>query len=138
ADGGVAVNGSLVGAPKVIIATGTRPGVPAIPGIESIDYLTSTTALDLKGLPKSLIVVGGGFVGAELAQIFARAGVAVTIVCRSRLLPAAEPEISKALATYFALEGITVLGGVAYQRCRKTDDGVELSVRKGDRPEVLV
>ncbi len=137
ADGGITVNGSLVCAPKVIIATGTRPGVPAIPGIESIDYLTSTTALDLKDLPKSLIVVGGGFVGVELAQIFARAGVKVTIVCRSHLLPAAEPEISEALATYFEQEGITVLGGVAYERCRKTDEGIELSVRKEDQPEVL-
>jgi mercuric reductase len=137
ADGGVAVNESLVRAPKVIIATGTRPGVPAIPGIESIDYLTSTTALDLKDLPKSLIVVGGGFVGVELAQVFARAGVKVTLVCRSHLLPAAEPEISEALATYFEQEGITVLGGVTYERCRKTDEGIELAARKGGRPEVL-
>ena len=137
ADGGVAVNGSLIRAQKVIIATGTRPGVPTIPGIESIEYLTSTTALDLKGLPKSLIVVGGGFVGVELAQVFARAGVKVTIVCRSRLLPTAEPEISEALGVYFEQEGITVVGGVTYERCRKTDEGIELSIRKGDRPEVL-
>jgi mercuric reductase len=137
ADGGVAVNGSLIRAQKVIIATGTRPGVPTIPGIESIEYLTSTTALDLKGLPKSLIVVGGGFVGVELAQVFARAGVKVTVVYRSRLLPTAEPEISEALGVYFEQEGITVLGGVTYERCRKTDEGIELSIRKGDRPEVL-
>jgi mercuric reductase len=136
-EGGVAVNGSLVRAQKVIIATGARPAVPPIPGIESIDYLTSTTALDLKDLPKSLIVVGGGFVGVELAQVFARAGVKVTIVCRSRLLPAAEPEISAALTSYFEREGITVLGGVAYERCGKTDAGIALSIRKDGRTEVL-
>jgi len=85
--GGIAVNGELVHAPKVIIATGARPAVPAIPGIEDVDYLTSTSALDLKQLPRSLLVVGGGYVGAELAQAFARTGVNVTIVCRSRLLP---------------------------------------------------
>ncbi|WBT37770.1 mercury(II) reductase [Hyphomicrobium sp. DMF-1] len=136
-EGGVAVNGSLIRAPKVIIATGTRPGVPAIPGIDSIDYLTSTTALDLKDLPKSLIVVGGGFVGVELAQVFARAGVKVTIVCRSRLLPTAEPEISEALGVYFEQEGITVVGGVTYERCRKTDEGIELSIRKGNRSEII-
>jgi mercuric reductase len=128
ADGGVSVNGALVRAPKVIIATGTRPGVPPIPGIESVDCLTSTTALELKILPKSLIVVGGGFVGVELAQVFARAGVKVTIVFRSRLLPAAEPEVSEALAGYFEQEGITVLGGVAYRSCRNTDRGVMLCV----------
>lgn len=138
ADSGVAVNGSLVRAPKVIIATGTRPGVPAIPGIENVDYLTSTTALDLKDLPKSLIVVGAGFVGVELAQVFSRAGVKVTIVCRSHLLPAAEPEISAALSVYFEQEGITVVGGVAYERCRKADAGIDLTIRKGDRHEVLV
>jgi len=136
-DDGVVVNGSLIKTPKVIIATGARPAVPAIPGIESIDYLTSTTALDLKALPKSLIVCGGGFVGAELAQTFARAGVAVTIVFRSRLLPSAEPEISEALSTYFGQEGINVVGGVAYERVRVADAGVELAIRRGDQSEVL-
>ena len=137
ADGGVAVNGTLAKAPKVIITTGARPAVPPIPGIEKIEYLTSTTALDLKTLPRSLLIVGGGFVGAELAQVFTRADVKVTIACRSRLLPAAEPEIAAALSEYFAQEGITLNCGVAYEFCRKTDDGVELCVRREGRQEVL-
>jgi mercuric reductase len=137
ADGGVAVNGALIKVPKVIIATGARPTVPPIPGIETIDYLTSTSALDLKILPKSLLVVGGGFVGAELAQVFARAGVKVTIVCRSRLLPAAEPEIGEALSRYFEQEGITLNCGVAYEFCKKTDKGIELCVRHEGRRDVL-
>ena len=136
-EGGVAVNGSLVKAPKIIIATGARPAVPAIPGIEKVDYLTSTTALDLEVLPKSLLVVGGGFVGGELAQMFARAGVKVTIVCRSRLLPAAEPEIGVALARYFGQEGIILTCGAAYEFCKKTDDGVQLGVRQDGRTQVL-
>jgi mercuric reductase len=138
ADGGVAVNGTLVKTPKVIITTGARPAVPPIRGIETIDYLTSTSALDLKTLPKNLLVVGGGFVGAELAQVFARAGVKVTIVCRSRLLPAAEPEIGEALSRYFRQEGITLNCGVAYEFCEKTDQGVELYVRQAERKEILV
>lgn len=137
ADGGVTVNGALVRTPKVIIATGARPSVPPIPGIENVDYLTSTTALDLKALPKSLIVVGGGFVGAELTQVFARAGVKVTIVCRSRLLPAAEPEIGEALASYFRQEGIALNRGVAYEFCKATAEGVELCVRENDRRVTL-
>jgi mercuric reductase len=137
ADGGVAVNGALVKAPKVIITTGARPGVPPIPGLDAIDYLTSTSALDLKELPKTLLVVGGGFIGAELAQMFARAGVKVTVVCRSRLLPTAEPEIGEALSRYFRAEGIVLSCGVAYEFCRKTDRGVELCVRHADRQEVL-
>jgi mercuric reductase len=137
ADGGVAVNGSLVKAPKVIITTGARPAVPPIPGIETIDFLTSTSALDLKTLPKSLLVVGGGFVGAELAQVFARAGVKVTIVCRSRLLPAAEPEIGEALSRYLRDEGITLNCGVAYEFCKKTEKGVDLYVDRDGRQQVL-
>jgi mercuric reductase len=136
-DGGILVDGSLVKAPKVIIATGTRPAVPPIPGIETIDYLTSASALDLKTLPKSLLVVGGGFVGAELAQVFARAGVKVTIVCRSRLLPAAEPEVGDALSRFFQQEGITFKCGVAYEFCPKTDKGVALCVRQDGRKQVL-
>ena len=137
ADGGVAVNGALVKSPKVIITTGARPAVPPIPGIDKIDCLTSTSALDLKALPRSLLVVGGGFVGAELSQMLARAGVAVTIVCRSRLLPAAEPEIAEALSRYFENEGIRLNYGVAYEFCRKTDQGIELCVRREGRREIL-
>ena len=99
--GGVAINGSVIDADKIIIATGSRPAIPTIPGIEDVPCLTSTTALELEALPKSLIVIGGGYIGCELAQMFARAGVEVTVVCRSRLLPDAEPEISEALVGFF-------------------------------------
>lgn len=136
-DGGVAVNGSLITAPKVIITTGARPSVPPIKGIDGIDYLTSASALNLKTLPRSLIVVGGGFVGAELAQMFVRAEVSVTIVCRSRLLPAAEPEIGGTLSRIFREEGIALNCGVAYEFCRITTRGVELCVRQDGRQRVL-
>jgi mercuric reductase len=81
--------------------------------------------------------VGGGDVGAELAQGFARAGVEVTIVCRRRLLPAAEPEIGEALSRYFRQEGITLNCGVAYQFCERTDTGVALCVRQDGKDEIL-
>lgn len=129
-DGGVEVDGARIAAGKIIIATGARPAVPAIPGIETVPYLTSTTALDLEELPRSLLVIGGGYIGAELAQMFARAGVRVTLVCRSRLLPEAEPEIGAALAGYFGDEGITVVSGIAYRAIRKTDGGVSLTVTR--------
>lgn len=84
----------------MIIATGAVAAVPAIPGIETIPYLTSTTALELELLPKSLLVIGGGYIGCELGQMFARAGVKVTIATRRRLLPEVKPEISYALTQY--------------------------------------
>lgn len=126
--GGVEVNGARILADKIIIATGARPAIPAIPGIGSVPYLTSATALDLKDLPRSLLVIGAGYVGAELAQMFARAGVKVTMVCRSRLLSEAEPEINAALTGYFGDEGISVRSGITYRAIRKTENGVALSV----------
>jgi mercury(II) reductase len=136
-DGGVEVDGNRISAGKIIIATGARPAVPAIPGIETIPYLTSTTALDLEELPRSLLVIGGGYIGAELAQMFARAGVKVTLVCRSRLLPEAEPEIGAALTRYFEEEGITVVCGVAYRRIQKTESGVALTLACDGRNSVI-
>ena len=136
-DGGVEVNGELVKTGKVIITTGARAAIPAIPGIDSVPYLTSTTALELEELPQSMIVVGGGYIGAELAQTFARAGVRVTIVFRSRLLPQAEPEIGTALTSYFEAEGIAVTGGVRYGGVRSTAHGIALEVIREGRSQVL-
>ena len=81
-EGGVDVNGERLTCERIIIATGARPAPPAIPGIAEVSPLDSTTALALTQLPRSMIVLGGGYVGAELAQTFARAGVAVTLVFR--------------------------------------------------------
>ena len=98
----------------------------------------STTALELEELPKSLLVIGGGYIGAELAQMFARAGVKVTLACRSRLLPEAEPEIGAALTGYFADEGITVVSGIAYRAIRKTEDAIALTVTRDGRDMTIV
>ncbi len=130
ADGGVAVSDMIVGAPKIVITTGARPAVPPIPGLEKVRYLTSTSLLELDALPKSLIVVGGGFIGAELAQMIARMGVAVTMVCRSRLLPQTEPEVSDALMDEFRREGMRLHCGVAYDVCREDASGVTLCVKE--------
>ncbi len=125
---GVAVNGSLLHPGKVVITTGASAAVPPISGIEDVPYLTSTTALELESLPESLLVIGGGYIGCELAQMLARAGVNVTIVCRRRLLPEAEPEIGEALAGYFRDEGITVRSGISYKGIRRTAEGVALGI----------
>ena len=137
ADCGVTVDGDLIKASRVIIATGARPSVPSIPGIETVEYLTSTSALALEVLPKSLLVIGGGYVGVELAQMFARMGVVVTIVCRSRLLPGAEPEIADALAGYLRHEGVGMRCGVEYRRIMKDDYGASLLIGADGRKETL-
>ncbi|MCA0273540.1 MAG: mercury(II) reductase [Proteobacteria bacterium] len=115
--GGVQVGLRLIRAPKVIIATGGRPALPPIPGIREVPTLDSTSLLALETLPESLIFLGGGYVGAELAQLMARMGVKVTMVCRSRLLLQVEPEVSEALTKVFWEEGITMHCGVTYDAC---------------------
>jgi len=134
---GVLVEGGPVAADKIIIATGGRPAVPPIPGIETVAYLTSTTLLELEKLPRSLIVIGGGYIGAELAQMMARMGVAVTVVCRSRLLPQVEPEVSDALAAAFRAEGITLHCGITYDACREDETGVTVCVEEDGDPVEL-
>ncbi len=134
---GVTVDGDPIKASKVIVATGAAPSLPSIPGIESVPYLTSTSALELERLPKSLLIIGGGYVGCELGQMFARAGVEVTVVFRSRLLPEAEPEISDALTSYFREEGVVVRGGLSYRDIRHAPEGIALSVLVGDIQETI-
>lgn len=136
-NGGVAVDGRHIDAGKVIVATGAQEFVPPIPGIDDVAYLTSTSALDLETLPESLIVIGGGSVGSELAQMFARAGVEVTITFRSRLLPKAEPEISTALASCFEDEDITPRHVDAYESIQARHDGIALAVRVDGSVETL-
>ena len=139
-EGGVALNGRELRSDKIVLATGASPAVPPIPGIEDVPSLTSTTAMALERVPKSLLVIGGGYVGSELAQMFARAGAAVSLVCRSRLVPEAEPEIGAALAGIFRDEGIVVREGITYRDIRRSATGVALALGDGaiDAEAVLI
>ena len=123
----VEVEGTLYHPTKVILATGSSPALPPIDGIQSVPVMDSTKALELEKLPESLLVIGGGIIGCELGQMFARAGVKVTICCRSRLLPDAEPEVSRALADCLHQEGVTVCQGVGYQKIEKRGEGIALT-----------
>lgn len=129
-EGTLTVNGNAIDAKKIIIATGTRPALPSIEGIENVPYLTSTTALELETLPESLLVIGAGYIGAEIAQVFARAGVKVTIISRRGLLPEAEPEIREALTNYFEQEGICLVSGITYDRIGTKGDSVVLTIQE--------
>jgi len=120
-DNGILVDGQAFTAPRVVIATGARAAIPDIPGLDTVPFLTSTGALEMEQLPASLLVMGGGYIGCELAQMFARAGVAVTLMTRRTLLADAEPEVSTALTECFRGEGITVHEGVAYRAARASD-----------------
>ncbi|RFZ21398.1 Mercuric reductase [Mycobacterium marinum] len=104
-----------------LIATGSAPWVPAVDGLAESGFLTSTTAMELQRVPASLLVLGGGYVGLEQAQLFARLGAKVTVLVRGeRLARAEEPQVSEVIAGVFADEGITVVTGARLQHvCRE-------------------
>ena len=136
-DGSLKVDDRIIKAPKIIIATGSSQHVPDISGLDNVDWLDSTSALELEQLPKSLMVIGGGYIGVEIAQIFARAGTDVTIATRRGLIPEAEPEVSQALTKAFIEEGITVLDGLSYNRIEMVNDELILRATKNGA-EVMV
>lgn len=103
------VGDDVLEASQIFLNVGARPTVPKMPGTDSVRFLTSTTILDLEELPAHLIVVGGGYVGLEFAQMFRRFGSEVTIVDRSaRLAPQEEEDTSRVIHEVFAAEGIQV------------------------------
>jgi pyruvate/2-oxoglutarate dehydrogenase complex dihydrolipoamide dehydrogenase (E3) component/uncharacterized membrane protein YdjX (TVP38/TMEM64 family) len=108
----VEVAGRVLTTRSIVIAAGARPFIPPIPGIDSVHVLTSDTVWGLRQLPPRLVVLGGGPIGSELAQAFARFGSKVTQVeMLPRLLPREDPEVSEMLRKRFTEEGIEVLTG---------------------------
>jgi pyruvate/2-oxoglutarate dehydrogenase complex dihydrolipoamide dehydrogenase (E3) component len=110
-------------AKSIIIATGARPAVPPIPGLDKIDYLTSDTIWDLREQPKRLLVLGGGPIGCELAQCFQRLGCEVSLVQRgARIMEREDAEISEIVAKNFREEGMQVLTEHSAQRFEADGD----------------
>ena len=106
----VEVNGITLTARSIIIATGAKPLVPNIPGLDQINYLTSDNVWDLKELPKKLLVLGGGPIGAEMAQAFSRLGAEVTVVeMAPQILIREDEEVIELVTERFVKEGIKVL-----------------------------
>jgi len=136
-EGGVQIGARILKADRIIIATGSRPHMPDISGIQGVDVLDSTALLTLPARPKSVMVLGGGYIGAELAQMVARLGVEVTLVTRSRLLPGAEPEVAAALAEAMQAEGIRLETGLVYRSVKAIDGGVALTIERNGKPTVL-
>lgn len=121
---------------RVIVATGSTPAPLDLPGADAVDALDSTSAMTLDTLPNSMIVLGGGPVGVELGQMFARFGVKVILVQRSaHLLSGEDPEIADVLRQALVAEGIEVHTGTAAVRVERDGDGqragVVVHVRQG-------
>ncbi|MFC8389304.1 MULTISPECIES: NAD(P)/FAD-dependent oxidoreductase [unclassified Streptomyces] len=112
----------------VVLATGTRPHIPPVPGLERTPYWTSRDAMAAGELPASLVVLGGGAIGAELAQVFARFTSDVTVIEeRDRLLPQEEPDAGELVARALRADGVTVLTGVRVREV--SHEGTGFTVR---------
>jgi mercuric reductase len=130
----VEINGQAYTPDKVVIATGAHPWAAPIPGLSEAGYLTSTTAMELRELPRSMIVLGANAVGLELAQTFARAGVYVTLLeVLPRIAPFEDEEVSYALAEYLQQEGLHVEAGFQAARVEKRDGRYRLTGMQNGR-----
>ncbi|MPZ27466.1 MAG: FAD-binding protein [Micromonosporaceae bacterium] len=127
----VLVDGHRVQAGAIVLATGSRPAVPPIPGLATAGYLTNETVFDLAELPASLAVLGGGPIGCELAQAFARLGSRVTLVeAADRLLPREEPQASWTVARVLVRDGVEVRTGASVE---KVDPDGRLALAGGEQ-----
>ncbi len=123
---------------QVLIATGSRPSIPPIPGLDAVPYLTSDLLAsdepqELWSQPRSMVILGGGYIALELAQFFQRLGTVVTLVQRSpQLLTGYEPEVQAEIQNVLADEGVDLRLGVKVAGVRRADEGVAVALGDGE------
>jgi pyruvate/2-oxoglutarate dehydrogenase complex dihydrolipoamide dehydrogenase (E3) component len=137
-EGRIAAGDQVIVAEKIIIATGARSTIPPIPGLNEAGFITNIEAVALDALPKSLAIIGGGTIGVEFAQIFARFGVNVTVVgSRELLLPREDEDLSRELRAILEREGIRIETGVRLSEVTVVNGVKTLRGLRGDA-EVVV
>jgi len=131
--GKVSVNGTTYEATRaVVISTGTSPAIPPIPGLSEVKYWTNREAVKVEQLPASLVILGGGAIGVELSQVFARFGVKVAIIeGMNRVLAIEEPEASAVLATVLERDGIELYLNVHAKSVEPRGDAVTVNLDDG-------
>ncbi|MGV2104158.1 FAD-containing oxidoreductase [Rhizobium sp. 21-4511-3d] len=125
----VEVNGEVLTAPQIFLNVGARPTIPDFPGLADVDYLTSTSIIQLDILPRHLVVIGGSYIGLEFAQMYRRFGAEVTVIERGPKLASREDEdVSDAIEEIIASEGIAVHTGAENIAFAKAGDGITVSI----------
>jgi pyruvate/2-oxoglutarate dehydrogenase complex dihydrolipoamide dehydrogenase (E3) component len=124
----------FVASRAVVVATGSHAAIPPIPGLADVPYWTNRDAIETKELPKSLVVLGGGAIGLELSQVFARFGARVTVIeSADRLLAVEEPEAGDILAKVFGADDVAMRFGRKAIEVTAVGDGVAVDLDDGDR-----
>jgi pyruvate/2-oxoglutarate dehydrogenase complex dihydrolipoamide dehydrogenase (E3) component len=132
----VTVDGYVtVQARRFVIATGSSPAIPPIPGLAQTPHLTNETIFDLCELPSRLVVIGGGPIGLELGQAFHRLGSQVTVIEAARPLAKDDAECADIVVDALVREGVDIRTGASVQSVRPAQHGVELVVRRGEAEE---
>ncbi len=130
-------SGRTLTAGKIVVTTGSSPWAAPIPGLADAGYLDSASAMALERLPQSLVVIGGSAVGLELAQMFARLGVRVTVLeALPRVVPAEDADIGNGLADYLRSEGLDVHTDVRVDRVTRGSDGYEVHYHVGSAARI--
>ena len=122
--GTVLAGGQAIQARRFVVATGSRPAVPPIPGLDGIAYLTNDTVFDLDEKPDHLVVIGGGAVGVEIAQAHVRLGARVTLIeGEERILAKEDPEMAAVVERALRAEGVAIRAGAAIERIEPRPEG---------------
>lgn len=127
----VEAGGKIIRARRFVIATGSHPTIPELPGLEAIPYLTNETIFAQTARPEHLLILGGGPIAMEMAQAHQRLGCKVTVIARSRVLSRADPEATADVLAALRTEGVKVLEGRDIARLRPTPHGLEAVLNDG-------
>ncbi|SME92070.1 Pyruvate/2-oxoglutarate dehydrogenase complex, dihydrolipoamide dehydrogenase (E3) component [Tistlia consotensis] len=133
----VAVGERRIAARRFVLATGSRPFVPPLPGLDAVPYLTNETVFALEALPRHLLVLGGGAIGCELGQAFRRLGAEVSIVEQGRLLAGEDPELVEPLRRRLLAEGVALREGARAERAEAAAGGLRLTLATEAGAETL-
>lgn len=135
----VEVNGKVLTTRAIVVATGARPFVPPIPGIKDVEILTSDNIWKITEQPKKLAVLGGGPIGAELAQSFQRMGTQVSLIEMSdRILPREDADVAHEVQQKFTKEGMNILAGHKATSFKNVDGGIQIGLEKDGQPTTQV
>ena len=136
--GTVETGGVTVKARRFVLATGSRPAVPPIPGLDGVGYLTNETVFDLAETPRRLIVIGGGPIGVELAQAHRRLGAEVTVIeAAPRILSREDPEMAMVIERALREEGVDLRPGAAIERVEAGPEGGVAVHLGGEASEIV-